>query len=127
MSKYGDVAVLAAALAQSGEAPRTAWETAATKVFPKHSASRTKVCPRTAFLALIDADMVMRVRPSGAAHKLANGTYATRAVEVLRARPDLVGVPSQLWAQTPGASKQHNGQMHVVIALWQQGYLRGAG
>ena len=123
MSKYGDVAILATARAQSGQDPGTAWDEAALLLFPTQVASRKKGCPRSAFLGLIAEGLVKNVQRAGKPGK--NGEYAVRATEALRRHPELAESPVALWARTPGASKQHNGQMDVVTALWKCGFLRG--
>ena len=49
MSKYGDVAVEATHIAQTGVCPVEAWNTAAEKEFKENAASIKKGCPKTLF------------------------------------------------------------------------------
>ena len=125
MSKYGELARLAAKGARSGTAPRQAWEEAAKTVFPNQSASRDKSCPRDAFLGLAQDGLVDGV-PSGQYTKSKlNKRYATRAVCLLRQKHTLANAPSELWrhvmSKERDRNKKHNGQMDVVTALWSNG------
>lgn len=45
MSKYGNVAVMAAEMARSGLNPIEAWKVSAKVVFPTQQSSRDKGCP----------------------------------------------------------------------------------
>ena len=119
MQKYGQVAILAAKRAQTGQDPRQAWAASVSEVFPAHPAARAKACPRSSFLALADAGLISGVSSGGEAHTLANGKYAVHAAQLLQASPELASSPLTLWSKTPGGAKQ----MHVVIALWQSALL----
>lgn len=53
-----------------------------------------------------------------------NKGYALKAVGMLRQEPALSGSALALWrAVQEGGDKVHNGQMDVVIALWNGGFL----
>ena len=108
--------------------PEAAWDKAAEQVFPTQLASRAKSCPRQAFIALANAYFAAgaRAAPKGAS-KSENGIYALEAVEALRENPELVNSKADLWARTSGGAKEHNSQMDVVIALWNEGYLSNSG
>nr|WP_313637966.1 hypothetical protein [Paenibacillus sp.] len=48
-----------------------------------------------------------------------NKTYAIQAVELLKANPELAKDKNELWRKViKGVKKQHNSQMDVVLALW---------
>lgn len=125
MSKYGELARLAAKGARSGTAPRQAWEDAAKTVFPSQSASRDKSCPRDAFLGLAQDGLLVGVRSGPYTKSQLNKRYATRGVDLLRQKPHLANAPSELWRHVMSAerdrNKKHNGQMDVVTALWSNG------
>ena len=128
MSKYGEVARLAAEDARNGAAPRQAWQDAAQTKFPNQSAGRDKGCPRDAFLGLAEDGLIVGV-PSGQYTKSKlNKRYATRAVGLLRQKPDLANTPRELWCLVMSTerdiNKTHNHQMDVVTALWSAGDIR---
>ena len=58
MSKYGNVACLAAGKAREGKALQAAWNESAQKVFPNQPASRDEGCPRCAFLGLTEEGLI---------------------------------------------------------------------
>ena len=128
MSKYGELARLAATGARNGTAPRQAWEEAAKTVFPSQSASRDKSCPRDAFLGLAQDGLLVGVPSGQYTRSELNRRYATRAVDLLRREPYLANTPSQLWRRVMFAerdrNKTHNNQMDVVTALWSNGDIR---
>lgn len=127
MSKYGDVARLAARGARGGTAPQQAWEEAAEAMFPHQGPSRDKSCPRCAFLGLAEDGLIVGV-PSGAyTGSELTKRYAIRSVDLLRQKPHLADEPSELWRRVVctvvGERNKihHNNQMDVVTALWSNG------
>lgn len=113
MSKYGDVAVNAAKLIKRGIPPRKAYEKAALEMWPDKPASREKGCPLNAFLGLYTNS------------QLKNAEYARSALSILRSNPDKKYTPRELWYVVQnGINKAHNGQMEVVLALWNAGYIK---
>lgn len=66
MGKYGEAAVRAVLLLNSGKAacPDEAWETATSELFGKGTFSQSKGCPRLAFLGLCEAGLVKGVNSS---------------------------------------------------------------
>jgi hypothetical protein len=123
-NKYAEVATMAAVQATSGvRPPQELWEFAAAIVFPDSPTSQHKACPKGAFLGLCEEGLIRGVLPGFYTTSKDNKAYAIRAVELLRE-----GYPStqplELWAAVMnGAEKAHNSQMHVVIALWEQGFI----
>ncbi len=64
MNRYGDVAIEATNIAQTGVCPVEAWNTAAEKEFKNNVASIKKSCPKNAFLGLAESGFVVGV-PKG--------------------------------------------------------------
>ena len=124
MSKYGEVARMAADDARLGGAPKDAWGRAAERVFPSQS-SQDKVCPRCAFLGLAEEGLVVGIPRGKYTNSADNKRYAIRAVELLREQPHLSDVPGRLWRlvvqEEPNPNKVHNDQMDVVVSLWKNG------
>ena len=113
MNKYTQVALLAAEHIKNGMLPRAAWEQASCEIFPKGSASQVKGCPKNAFLGLYDPTVNTK-----------NAAYAREALAWLRAHPGCKVTPSALWKIVQkGENKAYNSQMHIVIALYQNGYI----
>ena len=129
MSKYGELARLAAKGARRGMAPQQAWEAAAKTVFPNQSASRDKSCPRCAFLGLAQDGLVVGVRAGQYTKSQHNKRYAIKGVDLLRQSPCLADRPSELWCRVmcmEGDGKNHNNQMDVVVGLWSSGDINPA-
>lgn len=113
MNKYAQVALIAAEHIKNGMLPRAAWEQASCEIFPKGSASQVKGCPKNAFLGLYDPTANTK-----------NAAYAIEALAWLRAHPGCKVTPSALWKIVQkGENKAYNSQMHIVIALYQNGYI----
>lgn len=125
MSKYGEVACLAAKQARAGIAPAQAWRLAAEKVFPDSKSSRDKNCPRCAFLGLAEEGMVVGVSRGEYTSSQDNKRYAIDGVRLLVAKPQLSDDPNEMWRRVmAGRKKQHNEQMVVVAALWNDNAIR---
>jgi hypothetical protein len=124
--KFGDAAIAAVQMVTSGverHAP-DAWRAAVHCVFPDSDSSRTKGCPRGAFLGLCEEGFVKGVPGGSYTRSKLNKQYALDAVLLLRKRPALVSDPGTLWQQVVGgAEKVHNSQMDVVVTLWSQGFV----
>ena len=121
MSKYGDAAVQAVQLIQSGaeSSPAQAWSTITKKLFPDCTNLQNKGCPKGAFLGLCNEGIVEGI-PSGNYSKTAkNGEYALDAVILLRGNRFLESQPDMLWKKVAGNTKSENHQMDVVIGLWK--------
>ena len=133
MNKYGQTALRAVELMHAGlRSPQTAWEHAAAQVFPDSASSRTKSCPKAAFLGLCTAGLIESLpRPmqNGGTDSV-NARYACDAVELLRTEPNWAAeMASSIWKEVMrrlGAdqTKRANGQMDVVLALWTSGLIR---
>jgi hypothetical protein len=91
MGKYGEAAVRAVLLLNSGKAacPDEAWETATSELFGKGTFSQSKGCPRLAFLGLCEAGLVKGVNSSQRMKNSKNKKYAIEAVALLWQDPEL--------------------------------------
>ena len=81
-----------------------------------------KICPRSAFLCLCEAGLVdgVSIRKAGERKQ-----YARIAVDRLRSDPQLSGLsPNALWTRTIGEHRSHQSEMNVVLALWNQGFIK---
>ena len=121
MSKYGITAVNAAASIRTGADPVGAWRSAVQQVFPNQKASRDKGCPKCAFLGLAEDGLIKGVPKGSYTTSVDNKRYAVAAIAQIRANPSLVTDKKKLWRIVSGGSKQHNGQLDVVIELWNNG------
>lgn len=123
MSKYGETAILAVELVESGKAldPEDGWERAVRQMFPGSQSLQDKGCPKGAFLGLCREGLVKGIDAGPHGRPSKNGKYALDAAQVLRRNRFLCSQPSLLWKKVAGPSKTENHQMEVVIALWQAG------
>lgn len=125
MGQYGRVAVRAVELYRAGRhvSPREAWEAAANELIAS-SSSRDKGCPRSTFLTLCGQGLVVGV-PPGTYFAPRNGEHAMEAVRRLSEDRTLAKRrPGQLWtAVLGGFRKRYNGQMDVVLGLWEAGLI----
>jgi len=113
MNSYASTALKAADLISQGLDPKNAWEKASFHYFKPGSAAQKKGCPKNAFLGLYG------VNPNGK-----NATYARNAVNYLRKNPNYKSI-GNLWSIARGENEIcHNSQMHVVLALWNAGYIK---
>lgn len=133
MNKYGQTALRAVELMHAGlRSPQTAWEHAAAQMFPDSASSRSKSCPKVAFLGLCSAGLIDMLpgptQVTGA--DSVNASYARDALELLRSEPNWAAeTSSAIWKEVMrrlGAdqTKRANGQMDVVLALWTNGLIR---
>ncbi|TGA72003.1 hypothetical protein VFES401_05850 [Aliivibrio fischeri] len=124
MSKYGDVAIGATRIAQTGVCPVEAWKTAVEKEFKANTASIQKGCPKNAFLGLAESGFVVGVPKGSYTKSVLNKQYALEAVRLLNEKPEMQNDIKKLWVQSCGSeSKVHNSQMDVVVSLWSRGLL----
>ena len=127
MSDYGELARFAASAARQGMNPVEAWKASALEVFPTQKSSREKGCPRCAFLGLAEEGLIKGVPSGSYTRSKDNKRYALAAVNLLRTNPSIAGDTDKMWqAIMAGTEKQHNEQMVVVSALWQNGDLQDA-
>lgn len=120
---YGNAAVTAAKMCESGKlAPRDAW-VLAVKDAGGSSSSQEKSCPKSAFLGLCGRGLVRGVIKGNYSRSVLNSCYAVTAVQILRKLDGQRLDRNVLWdavmAKT-GKQIQHNYQMDVVLALWDK-------
>jgi hypothetical protein len=127
MTKYGNVALRAAALIEQGESPPDAWRVAAREVFPGMEPSQKKGCPKGAFLGLCEDGLVLGVPRGRYTQSRDNKAYAITAVAILKGDPSLASRgAAALWGIVMrGREKKPNHQMDVVLALWDAGTIVG--
>ncbi len=120
MSKYGDLACKAVASCQKGAKPQDAWAQHAKELFPNQEASQKKGCPKSAFLGLAEAGLLVGVPSGNYTNSKKNKDYAIRACEILSEDKSLADAPKELWAIVMnGTQKRPNQQMEVVTSLWK--------
>lgn len=75
-------------------------------------------------LALISASRTAR-RSGDRSRSKKNKKYVIDAVAILKRKPRLASGKMLLWrAVLRGKKKSHNGQMDVVIALWNNNFIK---
>lgn len=126
MNKYGVVAIKAVELLSMVDQsePLTAWNTAASNMFGEGTWAQRKGCPKNAFLGLCEEGLVRGVPKGNYTYRSdsLNKAYAVEAVELLRGNPLLANDKNGLWKEVMrGVKKQHNSQIDVVLALWENG------
>lgn len=123
MKPYGIAAITAAhECVRNRLNPVTAWADTVQKQFPEKKASREKGCPRGAFLGLCEKGFVRGVPPGDYLRRKPNlnAQYAVEALEFLWDKPSLANDAKELWQRIESAPEAHNGQMDVVVALWEE-------
>ena len=121
---FGNAAVEAAKMINMGAEPLEAWERGV-RLFSDKEFMVKKGCPKTAFLCLCDQGLVRGCPSNPPAISRDNGRYAMEAVQVLRQAPSANLKPIELWNRiSVGATKKHNSQMNIVLALHSAGLLQ---
>ena len=93
-------------------------------MFPNSPAAQEKGCPRGAFLGLCEEGLVVGVDQGSYTRSTLNKQYAVVGVQRLAANPSLATDATRLWQLVQhGIPKAPNGQMDVVISLWDQGMI----
>lgn len=127
MARYGDAAVIATNIVQAAKAtsPNEAWKLAVAEIFPDMLPSQKKPCPKGAYLGLCEEGLVKGIPAGSYTTSVHNKKYALRALSLLRSEPSFSGGARVLWDRVmDGEVKKPNGQMDVVLALWQKGLLQ---
>ena len=118
MGKYGEVAIKATKLSKSNN-PKSAWEEAFCQKFGKETSSQCKGCPRCTFLGLCEEGKIKGVCRGNYTKSKKNKEYALQAVQILQKHPGFCSNKTELWRKVTGEiRKAHNGQMDVVVSLW---------
>lgn len=125
---YGQAAVCAATLCRENSYdPVDAWCLAVQEHIPTKS-GRIKGCPKSAFLGLCSAGRVIGINSGNYTRSIDNRNYAITAVEILQNQePGHTPEAAELWGRVMAVhekSIKRNGQMEVVLALWDKGMIR---
>jgi len=125
-NRYGEAAIMAARQGPSANInPIARWENAMEKLYPTSLAARKKGCPRAAFLGLCEEGLVKGIPAGKYTKSKDNKAYAVLAAGLLMDATQRWS-RSTLWkAVTKDAVEQENGQMDVVLALWNNGLIAG--
>lgn len=121
MGIFGQAAILAVNLFRKETAcsPKDAWNKAISRISQSES-SRNKGCPRDTFLGICSVGEIPGIPPGNYSNSEKNATYGIDAIRFLRIDPSLKNDLKGLWRKViEGKNISHNGQMDVVIALWQ--------
>ena len=126
---YKLVALKAAELAGDKKVnPVDAWERCAKNEYPNKPLSEKKGCPKNAFLGLCAEGYVKGVAAGNYTSSVDNKRYARNAIEVLVTNKNRKFNAVELWREIlkkeTDKTKTHNSQMSVVIALWENGFIK---
>ena len=112
--QYGKIAVRALQLLEICECAEDAWYNAAMEIYGKESIAK-KPCPKNTFLGIVE----------GKTSK--NAEYAYQAIEIINrmSEEELSSIePGTFWNQKMlGVPNKHNGQIDVVFALKEKGFI----
>lgn len=126
MGQYGKVALNAYELAENGLTPLAAWESAVASLASK--SSREKMCPKAIFFGVCNAGLLIGV-PKQPGNISKNAEYGRIAVYLLNEDSAWSASPkADLWSAVmrqagEPATKRQNGQLDVVLALWNAGHI----
>lgn len=113
-NKYAQISLIAAKYVNNGICPVEAWEKASCEIYEKGSFSQKKSCPKHTFLSLYDQSAQSK-----------NADYAREALQYLREHTSITTTPKELWnIILKGEIKTYNSQMDIVIALYQEGFVK---
>ena len=126
---YSSSAIEAARFAIENKlTPLEAWERAVAKEFPNSINNQLKGCPKNTFLGLCEEGYIKGVEPGTYTSSVLNKQYGIIAVRILLLDKDRTFSNIDLWKEVlihldGNLKKQHNSQMNVVLALWNEGLL----
>lgn len=113
MKQYGETAIVAYEYYNEGFSLDDAWKKAASETI-KSESGRKKGCPKNAFKGLFDNSV------NGS-----NAKHGRDALTILRTNLHKSYTEKELWDLVKDYdNKKHNAQMDVVLALWNEGYLK---
>ncbi len=122
MSSYKEVAIAAAKYLEQGINPKDSWHKASCEIFGEGSSSQLKGCPKNTFLGLCYLNAIKGYTHNEEFKLTKNAEYAIKAVELIK--EENISNPKELWARVMGdEQKAYNQQMHVVLALFENGYI----
>jgi hypothetical protein len=126
MKSHGAAAVAAVKRYNQSEMSEVVagWEQAVRSEFPESESMQNKGCPRGAFLGLCSEGLVAGIPTGDYTASVKNRRYAVTAARLIRSHRALASNREELWRLcTAPASIQENGQLDVVLALWEAGFL----
>lgn len=85
-------------------------------------ASIKKGCPRLAFIGLCENNLIKDIEVKNSNKDSLNKNYAVEAVKVLK-NDKRNYTSKELWEEIGNKDKKHNGQMSIVLALWEKGMI----
>ena len=113
-NQYGKIAARALQLLEICECAEDAWNNAAMEISGNELIVK-KSCPKNAFLGIVEG------KPSK------NAEYAYQAIEIINgmSKEELSSIkPGTFWKQKMiGVPKHYNGQIDVVFALKEKGFI----
>ncbi|MFC5919423.1 DUF6979 family protein [Neisseria weixii] len=123
MTTYEEMTLKAIELLPETESYESAWLNAA-RICNKSVSVQKKGCPENAFPGLAESGLIKNV-PAKFSHQpqSRNAQYAIKAVKLLKQKPCLAENKKRLWNAVIEESKEHNGRMGVVLALWNKGLI----
>lgn len=130
MGKYGEAAKKAVKYLHEHEqmTPNNAWSQATIEIFGEGTSSQKKGCPQNTFLGLCEQSLIQGV-PSGVyTNSIKNKEYGLKAVKILSEKKYKKPINHRvLWKEVIGdQDTKYNSQMDVVLALWNEGMIKGS-
>lgn len=123
MKNYNNYREVALRVAKTKEKPKDNWLKEVKITFSHSESSQKKSCPKSAFLGLCEAGLVKDIPTKNYTTSVDNKTYAIEAINILKRNLDTSFSPKELWQKVKELlfidKKDHNSQMHVVLALWE--------
>ena len=123
MSNYNEYGLVAIEAAKEKGSPKDNWLKEVQKAFFDSESSQKKSCPKSTFLGLCEEGMVKGISQGNYTKSIDNKAYAIKAINILKRNPKTIYTPKELWIKTKKElfiiKKDHNSQMDVVLALWE--------
>ncbi|WP_341220693.1 DUF6979 family protein [Polaribacter atrinae] len=124
-NKYGEVAIN---VAKAEGNPEENWKTEVKKAFVDSTSSQKKSCPKSTFLGLCEEGFIKGISKGKYTTSIDNKAYAIKAIDILRNNSINTYTTKELWVKVKKElfiiKKDHNSQMDVVLALWENGLLK---
>lgn len=123
---YSLSTVIATKLASDNKIrPQEAWEKAVLREFPNSISSQQKGCPKNTFLGLCEEGYIKGIKTGDYTRSELNKKYAIAAINILKNSNSNSISPIDLWKKVlkkinVDPDKQHNSQMNVILALWNE-------
>ncbi len=119
MNRYNEYGLTAKKAVVKNGNPIETWILATKEIF-KTKSLREKNCPKSTFLGLCEEGLIKGISKGNYTRSKLNKQYAITAVKILKSNPTLS--KKELWEHVKKElfidKKEHNSQMDVVLALW---------